>query len=449
MELSELPHGVLAVLAREYLLCGHLIDRAGMPYVIASFDREEMGAIAIDEWMGASPVYTRRMQELLGFAGDDVETIFKGMQFDIGAPHGFLDFRYTVHDRNHGGFQLDHCGALMDVEPMGEEFVRTMCHDIEDPTFDATAAATNPRARMTPLHRPPREPADRSPHCAWTVDIEAAAEPILEAGITAQVAAGVAAATPLPVITPRSSDGSAGHGGSDTEGGDTEGSVTERSALRDDYSGALVDRIATEEFSVPALVAIIEELCLQQHLLAHAFMVAVANRHGDSLARELGEHQFVGSAGMSSQRLAAALSVHCSTEAELQTPLDLLADVLSIHPALRPRSYVDVQVTSSVDHVDLSLLESPGTLDDSPFSWPALLRDGCDRAVAAMVAGVHPNLSCAAVEPPPGTVARWRVEVAAEPVTQQPEVTLAEFSTGTHFELPSPEPTAVEVRGRS
>ena len=219
--------------------------------------------------------------------------------------------------------------------------------------------------------------------------------------------------------------------------------------MRDDYSGALVDRIATEEFSVPALVAIIEELCLQQHLLAHAFMVAVANRHGDSLARELGEHQFVGSAGMSSQRLAAALSVHCSTEAELQTPLDLLADVLSIHPALRPRSYVDVQVTSSVDHVDLSLLESPGTLDDSPFSWPALLRDGCDRAVAAMVAGVHPNLSCAAVEPPPGTVARWRVEVAAEPVTQQPEVTLAEFSTGTHFELPSPEPTAVEVRRRS
>ncbi|MEZ5269449.1 MAG: hypothetical protein R2789_13110 [Microthrixaceae bacterium] len=38
--------------------------------------------------------------------------------------------------------------------------------------------------------------------------------------------------------------------------------------MRDDYSGALVDRIATEEFSVPALVAIIEELCLQQHLLA-------------------------------------------------------------------------------------------------------------------------------------------------------------------------------------
>ena len=39
---------------------------------------------------------------------------------------------------------LDHCGALMDVEPMGDEYVQAMCHDIEDPTFDATAMATQP-----------------------------------------------------------------------------------------------------------------------------------------------------------------------------------------------------------------------------------------------------------------------------------------------------------------
>ena len=29
----------------------------------------------------------------------------------------------------------------MDVEPMGDEYVVAMCHDIEDPTFDATAIA--------------------------------------------------------------------------------------------------------------------------------------------------------------------------------------------------------------------------------------------------------------------------------------------------------------------
>ncbi len=83
-------------------------------------------------------------------------TIFKGLQLDIGAPPQFMDFRYTLHDRWHGEFQLDHCGALLDVEPMGEKYIFGMCHTIEDPTFDATAVATNPRAQMRP--DPPAAP---------------------------------------------------------------------------------------------------------------------------------------------------------------------------------------------------------------------------------------------------------------------------------------------------
>ena len=156
---QSLSRSELAKLGREYLLAGHLMDRAGMPYVIAEYGREAMRDIAIDEWMGASPVYTRRMRRALSFEGDDVATIFKGMQFDIGAPHQFMDFRFTVQDATHGEFSLASCGALMDVEPLGPEFVVTVCHHIEDPTFDATAAATNPRARMRPVHRPPRVPA--------------------------------------------------------------------------------------------------------------------------------------------------------------------------------------------------------------------------------------------------------------------------------------------------
>ncbi len=105
------------------------------------------------------------MQRALAFEGDDVVTIFKGLQLDIGAPPQFMDFRYTVHDPWHGEFQLDHCGALMDVEPMGPSYVTAMCHDIEDPTFDATAVATNPKAQVRPIHRPPRtsrRPASRT-----------------------------------------------------------------------------------------------------------------------------------------------------------------------------------------------------------------------------------------------------------------------------------------------
>ncbi len=84
--LTGLTRDQLAHLAPEYLLAGHLIDRAGMPHLIGAFGRDGMRDIAIEEWMGASPIYTRRMQRALGFEGDSVETIFKGMQIDIGAP---------------------------------------------------------------------------------------------------------------------------------------------------------------------------------------------------------------------------------------------------------------------------------------------------------------------------------------------------------------------------
>src|SRR5439155_19463728 len=84
---QQLPRAKLAALAREYLLAGHMIDRAGMPYVVKEFGLPAMRDVAIEEWMSASPVYTRRIRRALGFAGDDVATIFKGMQFDIGAPH--------------------------------------------------------------------------------------------------------------------------------------------------------------------------------------------------------------------------------------------------------------------------------------------------------------------------------------------------------------------------
>jgi hypothetical protein len=62
-----------------------------------------------------------------------------------------------------------------------------MCHRIEDPTFDATAVATNPRTHVRPGHRPPRTPADRYPHCHWTIAIEPDVEPVVEEALTLEV----------------------------------------------------------------------------------------------------------------------------------------------------------------------------------------------------------------------------------------------------------------------
>jgi hypothetical protein len=144
---AALSRDELATLLPELLLVGQLIDRSGMAWCISEFGREEMLQIAIEEWMGASPVYTKRMQKALNYEGVDVITIFKGLQLDIGAPPQFMDFRYTVHDRWHGEFHLDHCGALLDVEPMGEDYVRGCA------TTSKTRPSTPPPSPPTPRRR--------------------------------------------------------------------------------------------------------------------------------------------------------------------------------------------------------------------------------------------------------------------------------------------------------
>ncbi len=69
-----------------------------MPLVHTGREREEMEQIAIEEWMAASPIYSRRTQAALRFGNGDVATILKNIQLDIGAPHHFMDFRCRVDD---------------------------------------------------------------------------------------------------------------------------------------------------------------------------------------------------------------------------------------------------------------------------------------------------------------------------------------------------------------
>ncbi len=139
---------------------------------------------------------------------------------------------------------------------MGPDYVVAMCHDIEDPTFDATAIATNPRAQVRPIHRPPRVPADRSPHCHWTVTI-ADDHPVLPVPAEAEAMATTRAATfELAAIDP------------DDPG-------------RHDYTGPLVADLQFAEWSASALRRIIDEVCLQGHLLVLSFLAATGRRAGE------------------------------------------------------------------------------------------------------------------------------------------------------------------------
>lgn len=397
--LEHLSRAALATLGREYLLAGHLQDRATMPQVLGRYGADVMRDVAIDEWMGASPVYTRRVQRALGFTGDNVATIFKGIQFDVGAPHQFMDFRYEVHDERYGEFWLDCCGALMDVEPMGESFVVAMCHDIEDPTFDATAVATNPRARMRPIHRPPRTPADREPHCRWKVVIDPEADPLTETEACRQVARAQVATVTLE----RPADAEPG-GWSD-------------------YSGAFDPDLSLEDLSHGALVVAAQEFCVQGHLLVRSLMLTLAERYGDDVAREIAAATLRGVGPVVAERLVAALNLAGS-------PLERVAKMLQLHPAFLPEAYVARRVTLELDRVQFIVEPCPALDEGDDRSWIALLENEAEAGLEAIVQAVDPRARLRRV----GERA-WEivVDADADPAAPPEEVTLTRFSTGAEF----------------
>ena len=401
----DLTRAQLAILVPELLLIGHLIDRSGMAWCAAAFGRQVMTRIAIEEWASASPIYTRRMQRALGYAppepgGGDVLTIFRGLQLDIGAPPQFMDFRFTVHDRWHGEFQLDHCGALMDVEPMGEEYVRAMCHDIEDGTFDATAVASNPAAQVRPVHRPPRGPAGRHPHCAWTVIIDESHPPAEGIPALAVNERSRAASVALAPIDP-ADDGLA------------------------DYAGPLMSDLDFAAFSRSALARIADEVCLQMHLLDRGFVLAVAGRAAtEADVVRIRRKQLVGIAGLAAERLVPALGLSREPEQVRRSAVRLLA----AHPLLNPAAYVTASIAGDAVVVQPSPAHEDG-------AWVSLCGPEWTAPLQAIVRGLDPHLDVAVTPYPAAGDGAWRAAVVrrTEAAAEAEEVTVAKFSTGTTF----------------
>ncbi|MCB0941630.1 MAG: hypothetical protein KDB72_15505 [Mycobacterium sp.] len=392
---ARLSRAELAVLVPELLLIGQLIDRSGMAWCIQAFGRPEMLQIAIEEWAGSSPLYTRRMQKALKYEGTDIITIFKGLQLDIGAPPQFMDFRYTVHDRWHGEFHLDHCGALLDVEPMGPDYVKGMCHDIEDPTFDATAVATNPKAQVRPIHRPPRTPADRQPHCAWTVIIDESYPEVSSIPALDIVARTNAANWKLGPID-REDEGQA------------------------DYSGPLLSDVDFTAFSHSALVRIADEVVLQMHLLNLSFGIAVRARAKDNaeLATDICTKQLIGIAGVAAERIQRAL--------KLPNDFHGLSQVLELHPLFNPAGYVVAEVEGGRLHVHPSPAHRDG-------SWISLCSPASVQPLQAIATAIEPHIAVRIT----GTADDWTAEFEKSDTAakEAPEVEVTKFSGGATFEF--------------
>jgi hypothetical protein len=316
------------------------------------------------------------------------------LQLDIGAPPQFMDFRYTIHDRWHGEFHLDHCGALLDVEPMGDDYVFGMCHTIEDPTFDATAVATNARAQVRPVHRPPRVPSDRHPHCAWTVIIDEAYPPVEGIPALDIVAETRAANWELDAID-RSDEGLA------------------------DYSGPVVSDFDFDAYSHSALVRMADEVCLQMHLLYLSFAIAVRARAGSDvkLADSICTRGLIGVAGLGAERIHRALSLPDGIPGVLK--------VFELHPLFNPVGYVDAEARTQ-----LQVHQSPAH-DDA--AWISLCSPESVQPLQAIATAVDPHIEVRVT----GTGTDWIAELSESDTaaTELPEVSVAKVSGGATFEF--------------
>jgi hypothetical protein len=393
--LAELSRFELARLGREFMLYGHTYDRALMPQVgMRLGGGKEIEPLSIWEWKGASPNYTRRMKRLMKIEGDGVSAIVKALQLDVGFPHEYMDVQFEVHDERRAEFWLNHCGALMDVEKRGEAAVVMMCHRIEDPTFDATAVATNPRARMRPIHRPPRTPAGRQPHCHWTITIEPDVEPVIEEPLTLEVGR-----LPLAqVANPRPADREPGG--------------------RPDYAGPFDPKFRLEHLSHGALVAALREFSLQAHLLASSASLFLSGRHQPSAVREVLANQWMGANWVTAERIAAEFGIAGGG-------IEAVAQALALHPAL-PLG-LDAKIEASGEGAArLSLAGPPALLDAGAPGWLGVLAAGDARPLEAIAQAVDPRARVTPAGPHAFAIA---VDPKAEPAAEPQAATLTKLST--------------------
>ncbi|MEM7413554.1 MAG: hypothetical protein AAF430_25200 [Myxococcota bacterium] len=407
--LADLSRQELCHLGREYLLIGHLQDRVALPLATRLVGEAAQTQLSIDEWMGASPIYSQRMQRALGFEGDDVTTVFKGLQLEIGSPHQFMDFQFRVDSPQSGAFWLAHCGALMDVEPFGDKRVKTMCHDIEDPTFDATAAATHPLMKMRPVYRPPRvaHPGPRWPHCHWTVFIDDQdptpyeQHPNLPRMRETRIAA-------VPIALP------------DTE--------REPGGLPD-YSGAFDPGFQLEDLSHRALLIVCQEAAVQAHLLSRSLLLNVEQRHGEEAARDLGRKAWTGAAGMAAHRLKRLLPP--------KDDIATVATIFQLHPHFQPRTYLDFRVeVVANDRARVSIRDCPALEEADAHSPFGSLSAEPHPALQAIAGMVNPRAQVHAIDAGDARFA-WEVVIdpQSDPWQEPPEVQIARISRGFEFQM--------------
>ena len=395
LTLSDFSRSFLCRLGREYMLLGILVGRTAHPPGAA---KDSYARLGIESYMAASPIYSKRMQRLMNFEDNDVGTVFKNMQLDIGATHQYMDFNFRLDSPKYGEFWV-HCGSLLEAELGGPQRVKTMCHDIEDPTFDATAAATNPCMMMRAIHRPPRN-ADgngegRYPHCRWKVFIGDDAKPFEQHPNLAIVQKSKIAA--IPLVMPRE----------DREPGGWQ-----------DYSGPFDPHAQLEDYSHGALVKLCQEFGAQIQLLVRGYLLSEMNHGGKENAAAMSRSMWIGHACMGAHRLQHFLGIEGD---DIQT----IAKIVQLHPDFQPRTYLDLRVEVTGDkRARISVNDCPALNEGDSLNWFSQMAHEPHPALDALVRMINPRASCHPVGYPGG--ARYAWDVVIDP-SAEPHAPPAEF----------------------
>src|SRR5207248_2890198 len=191
-----------------------------------------------------------------------------------------------------------------------------------------------------PIHRPPRTPADRHPHCHWTVTIVPDAEPAEPHPYAAIVAGSKIASIGVEVPV------------TDAEPGGWA-----------DYSGPFDPDFELEDLSHRALVVALQEVAVQSHLLFRCYLLAVAQAFGEDKATAAAPGVFTGLAGLTAQRLVPAMKIDGDGA-------DAVAKLLQVHPMFWPHTYVKTSVeVIDDDRVRFALLSCPALDEDDDYTW--------------------------------------------------------------------------------
>ncbi len=179
---------------------------------------------------------------------------------------------------------------------------------------------------------------------------------------------------------------------------------------------------------------------MQTHLLVRAYMLCIAQRHGDEAAVLLGRRQWVGSAALGAHRLREALAIDGDGIAAI-------AKVFQLHPHFQPRTYLDFRVEVTGERTaQLQLRDCPALREADDYSWFAGLGAEAHPALDAIAGAVNPHARCHPVELPGEVGLAWDVVIdpTSEPQEDPAELALARISRGAEFELMRRRPLRTE-----